>query len=368
MFNMEYYRRGLRAACAGAAQSGALNGKRVLLTGATGLIGSFLADALLLLNAEYGAAVELYAAGRSEAGIRARFGGRMDDPHFHYVPYDATRPVRFDCEADYVIHAATSAHPMAYATDPVGVMKANLIGTMELLAFLRAQGHGRLLMLSTGETYGENPDLPTGFTEADHGWVDAMRARSCYPESKRASETLCASYAAQYGVDALVARLCHVYGPTFTASNSRADAQFIRKALAGEDIVMKSTGSQVRSFCYVADAVAALLALLERGEKGEAYNVANRRSVASIREYAEALADIAGVKVTFDLPSEVERAGYTKVTRAVLNPGRLEGLGWSPRYDLRAAIPDRRTPQERTRDQVYSSGNRWQIENYEATH
>ena len=165
-----------------------------------------------------------------------------------------------------------------------------------------------------------------------------MLPRACYPEGKRAAETLCASYAAQYGVDAVVARLCHVYGPTFTASNSRADAQFIRKALAGEDIVMKSTGSQVRSFCYVADAVNALLTVLAVGEKGQAYNVANRRSVASIRQYAETLADIAGVRVVFDVPPEVEKAGYTRVTRAVLNPAKLEGLGWTPRYDLRQGL------------------------------
>ena len=217
-------------------------------------------------------------------------------------------------------------------------MQANLLGTIRLLEYLRAQGGGRFLLLSTGEIYGENPTLPEGFSEGDHGWVDSMQPRACYPESKRAAETLCAAYAAQYGVDALAARLCHVYGPTFTASNSRADAQFIRRALAGEDIVLKSAGTQVRSFCYVADAAAALLTLLQRGEAGQAYNVANRNSVASIRQYAETLADIAGVRVAFDVPPEVERAGYTRVTRAVLNPGKLEALGWRPRYDLRAGL------------------------------
>ena len=183
-------------------------------------------------------------------------------------------------------------------------------------------------------------NLSDGFSESDYGWLDPMLPRACYPESKRAAETLCASYAAQYGVDALVARLCHVYGPTFTPTNSRADAQFLRKALAGEDIVMKSAGSQVRSFCYVADAVNALMTLLAKGESGQAYNVANRNSVASIRQYAETLADIAGVKVVFDLPPEMEKAGYTKITRAVLNPAKLEGLGWSARYDLREGLTE----------------------------
>lgn len=338
MFNVKYYGKSLRAATSD--YSGFLDGKSLLITGATGLIGSFLADAVLDLNARTGAGVELYAAGRSAEGMRARFGEAVDDPRFHYVPFDATRPAALDFEPDYVIHAATSAHPLAYATDPVGIMQANLVGTAQLLEALRGQGHGRFLLLSTGETYGENPGLPEGFSETDHGWIDTMTPRACYPESKRAAETLCASYAAQYGVDALVARLCHVYGPTFTPSNSRADAQFIRKALAGEDIVMKSAGSQVRSFCYVADAAAALLRLLDAGETGRAYNVANRGSVASIREYAETLADVAGVRVAFDLPPETERAGYTKITRAVLNPARLEALGWAPRYDLRAGLTE----------------------------
>lgn len=338
MFNTTVYNVGLAAAVADIGH--AFDGKRVLVTGATGLIGSFLVDALARLNEREGAGIELYAAGRSEAGIRARFGALADAPHFHYVPYDATQPVALGFEPDFVVHAANSAHPMAYATDPVGIMQANLIGTMQLLEALRAQGHGRFIVISSGETYGEKPDLPDGFAETDYGWIDPMLPRACYPESKRAAETLCASYAAQYGVDARVARLCHVYGPTFTAANSRADAQFIRKALAGEDIVMKSTGSQVRSFCYVADAVNALLTLLVRGERGQAYNVANRHSVGSIREYAETLADIAGVKVVFDLPPEVEKAGYTKITRAVLNPAKLEGLGWFARYDLRAGLEE----------------------------
>ena len=334
MFNTRYYAESLSAATAGVA----LKDASVLVTGATGLIGSFLVEALAQLNESAGAGIGIFAAGRSEAGIRSRFGALAEKPWFHYVPYDATQPVRFDFDADFVVHAATSAHPLAYATDPVGTMQANVFGTARLLEYLRARGGGRFLMLSSGETYGENPGLPEGFSETDHGWIDPMLPRACYPEGKRAAETLCASYAAQYGVDALVARLCHVYGPTFTSSNSRADAQFIRKALAGEDIVMKSTGSQVRSFCYVADAVNALLTLLAKGERGQAYNVANRASVASIRQYAETLADIAGVQVVFDLPPEVEKAGYTKVTRAVLNPAKLEALGWKPKFDLRAGL------------------------------
>ena len=310
-----------------------LQGKRVLVTGATGLIGSFLVEALLSQAAD----VQVYAAGRSEAGMKKRFGDLMGDPRFHYVPYDATRPVSFDFDADCIVHAACSAHPLAYAKDPVGTMQANLLGVMNLLEYLRERPGGRLVFLSTGEIYGENPGLPEGFSEIDHGYIDSMKPRSCYPESKRAAETLCASYALQYGIQAVVARLCHVYGPTFTGTNSRADAQFLRNALEHQDIVMKSEGAQVRSWCYVADAVNALLLLLRKGEAGQAYNVAGR-ATASIREYAQTLAELGDVSLRFDIPPAAEKAGYTQVTRAVLNPAKLEALGWQARYDLRTGL------------------------------
>lgn len=329
--NRTLYNDDLRASLAGLEDW--LRGQRVLVTGATGTIGSFLVDALMLPGMD----VEVYAAGRSREGMARRFGGLLDDPRFHYVPFDSTQTARFDFDVDLIVYGAVSTHPLAYSTDPVGIMKANLVGTESALEYLREHSAAKLAFLSSGEVYGENPDLPDGFRETDHGWVDPMRPRACYPESKRAAETLCAAYVAQYGVDARVARLCHTYGPTFTPSNSRADAQFLRKALNGEDIVMKSDGSQVRSWCYVADAVNGVLWLLRHGEPGQAYNVASR-AIHSIREYAQTLCDIGGVSLRFDLPPDVEKAGYSKVTRAVLNPEKLESLGWRSHYDLRMGL------------------------------
>ena len=326
--NRAIYEQDLKYAAGDAASW--LGGRRVLITGATGLIGSFLTEALLSLNA----GIHVYAASRRPEAAAARFGALADNPCLHLVPYDAARPAPFDFEPDFIVHAACSAHPLAYATDPVGIMQANLCGTMALLESLRNRPEARLLLLSSGEVYGENPDLPDGFGESDFSGIDPMKPRSCYPEGKRAAEALCACYAAQYGVQALAARLCHVYGPTFTPENSRADAQFLRNVLAGEDIVMKSEGRQMRSWCYVADAASAILHLLRHGAPGQAYNVANRCATASIRQYAQTLADLGDVSLRFDLPSDREKAGYTRVTRAVLNPSKLEALGWQPRFDL----------------------------------
>ena len=297
-------------------------GKTVLITGATGLIGSQLVDSFTAAGAEVISAVRNIA----------RAKGRC-------VQYDAAKPLDFDFKADIIVHAACSAHPMAYSTDPAGVMRANITGTMNLLDYAAENG-SRFVFLSSGEIYGNDPVSEKGFTENETGRVDTMNPRSCYPESKRAAETMVAAWAKQYGCDAVVARLCHVYGPSVTPTNSRADAQFLRNALAGEDIVMKSAGSQVRSFMYVKDAARAIMLLCEKGEAGQAYNVSSSLSVGSIREYAGTLAELAGVQLVFENPDDVEKAGYSKVARAVLDPAKLESLDFTPEYDLKNGLKE----------------------------
>jgi len=299
-----------------------LRGKTVAVTGATGLIG--------------GALLRFLAAARKEIRLigLCRSPEKLNIDGVEAVRYDALAELP-DFDADFIVHAASNAHPLAFSSDPVGTMQANLLGSMRLLEKIR--GGGRLLFCSTGEIYGENPALDA-FDENSFGTVDPMRARACYPESKRAAESLCAAYAAQYNADALAARLCYVYGPAITKENSRADAQFLRKALNGEDIVMKSPGSQVRSYCYAADAAAALIALMLKGTAGQAYNIANPMSVSSIRDYARTLADLAGVQLRFELPPEIEQKGYSTVTRAVLNPEKIMKLGWHPLYDLQTGL------------------------------
>lgn len=312
---------------------GRLRGRHIAVTGATGLIGSSLLRGLSAVNAAHGLDMRLTALCRNVDRARLRLG---DVVGLNYLRYDALRPLDAGFRADYIVHAASNAHPLAFSSDPVGTMQANLLGVMNLLERLKEAG-GRLLFCSTGEIYGEGAGI-AAYDEQSFGTIDPMRARSCYPESKRAAETLCAAYHAQHGVDALAARICYVYGPAITDENSRADAQFLRKALSGEDIIMKSHGSQIRSYCYVADAVAALITLLLHGLAGQAYNVANPDSTASIRQYAQTLAELSGVALRFELPPEAEQKGYSTVTRAVQNPARLMQLGWQPRYDLKEGL------------------------------
>lgn len=330
--NREIYLRDVDRAIQALPDVQKLHSARILITGATGLVGAFLTDCLLALSDQNALDLRLYALCRNAARAKERFGERVNA-----IAADVSEATALP-ECDYIIHAASNAHPKAFSADPVGTMLANILGVRNLLEHLRAQGHGRLLFVSTGEIYGDNPAIRDGFAETDFGKIDSMNPRACYPESKRAAETLCASYLSQYRVDSVVARLCYVYGPTITNENSRADAQFLRNALSKTDIIMKSAGAQVRSYCYVADAARALITILSGGESGSAYNVANRAAVRSIREYAEALAKVAGVQVKFETPEDAEKRGYSTVSRAVQKPDRLEALGWKPLFSFEEGI------------------------------
>ncbi len=320
----ELYLEDLRNVLVGFSGLDALCGQRVLVTGAGGLLGSTLVDLLLLIRREWGIDVRPVALARDEASLRARFAS---EDGVEYRAQSVLDPVETE---PLVVHAASPADPRSFSLDPVGTMQANLLGTINLLESLRKRGAGRLLFVSSGEVYGEGAG---DYREGDCGYLDSMNPRSCYGESKRAAETLCASYFRQYGVDSVVARPCHCYGAAITAQNQRADAQFLRNALRGEDIVMKSAGSQVRSYLYAPDAAAALLRVLLSGEKGEAYNLANPNSVLSIRQFAEHIADAAGVQLRLELPSDAEKAGYSVITKATLNAEKLGGLGYRALFD-----------------------------------
>lgn len=302
-----------------------LSGCNILITGATGLIGTCLTQVLM---ARSGKDYHVYATGRDEARAKERFAQFLSDPSFHFIPYDVTMPLEASgVPFHYIIHAASNASPNFFANHPVEVIKSNILGVSHLMEYGISHQMRRLLYVSTGEVYGEGDGHE--FKENFSGYVDCTSSRSCYPSSKRAAETLCVSYAAEYGADVVIARPCHTYGPHFTEKDNRVYAQFIRNVLQGQDIIMKSTGEQFRSWCYVVDCVSALLYILLRGINGQAYNIADNSSNISIRNLAEMIAGIGGKEVVMQLPSDDEKKGYNVVTRSVFSTQKLESLGWS---------------------------------------
>ncbi len=318
-----------------------LQNQRILITGANGLIASYLTDALIKMNEVLRLNMRITALARSKEKARKRFADYLDQEDFELLVGDVCQQDLFKGHTwDYIVHAAGNAHPKAFATQPVETMKANLVGTMNILDYAVSQEVQnkvkKIVFLSSGEIYGETVmTSETGWIEENIGMVDSMNIRACYPESKRAAETLCLSYYNEYSICTIVARLSYIYGATVQEENMRADAQFLRNALMGEDIVMKSEGKQLRSYCYVQDAVEGILLLMLEGKEGEAYNVANNDSNVTIRQYAECLAEVFGVGIRMELPDHIEKTGYSKMQCEVLDATKLCEIGWKPKNGLR---------------------------------
>lgn len=314
-----------------------LNGKKIAVTGGSGLILSALVDILCYANTACGANIDIYLAARTEEEISNRFTEYYGQPWLHYVHYDALKPVAFEFDADYIIHGASNAHPAAYATEPVETLLANVSGLKELLDYAVRAHSKRVLYISSSEVYGRK-DEARPFNEDDYGFVDILNPRACYPSGKRASETLCAAYTQEYGVETVIVRPGHIYGPTANPYDTRATAQFARDVLAGRDIVMKSAGGQLRSYCYMTDCATAILTVLLKGKSVEAYNISNRDSVVSIRQIAEEMAKAAGCKVVFESATDQEQKSYNLMDNSSLNAEKLEALGWKAAYPIEEGV------------------------------
>lgn len=311
---------------------------RILLTGATGMIASVIVDIIMYRNDYCGQKTEIIAVSRDEERAKARFAAYWDSEHFTWFSHDITKPLPELGRIDYILHAASNTHPLAYASDPIGTITANVIGTYQLLEYASMHCCKRFLFFSSVEVYGENKRDVDKFDESYLGYIDCNTLRAGYPESKRIGETLCNAFAAQKEQEFVIGRFSRVYGPTMLSNDSKAIAQFIRKAVAGEDIVLKSEGNQLYSYTYVVDAAVAACYLLMYAEAGSAINVADSNSDIYLKDLAGLLARIAGTKVIYELPDSREQAGYSTATKAVLSTSKVRQLGWLPKTPIEKGL------------------------------
>lgn len=304
------------------------------------MIGSLLVDAILYKNGKDGLNCKVIALGRSAEKGRKRFSYAWNSPLFQFVECDINKASTMseDIRADYVLHLASNTHPVAYATDPIGTITANIIGTQNMLDLAVRCNANRFLFASSNEIYGENRGDTELFDESYCGYIDCNTLRAGYPESKRCGEALCQAYKKQKGMEVVIARLTRSFGPTLQLTDTKALTQFLKNGLSKENIILKSAGTQYYSYTYAVDAVTGLLTVLLKGENGSAYNVADQSCDIQLKDLAKMIADIAGTQVIFDLPDAIEAAGFSKATKARLNGNKLKGLGWEVAYSLKAGI------------------------------
>lgn len=310
-----------------------LRNSSILISGSTGMLCSAVVDVLFYLNVSRDYNIKLYLAGRSKERIDSRY--IMWSYEYSFVEYDANRYVNLEIDypLDYIIHGASNASPAAYVNEPVETMLANSIGTKVLLDLAKRK-QAKLLYVSSSEIYGKK-DNSDSYKENDYRFIDILNPRSCYPTSKRFAETLCSSYCAEYDIDTVIVRPGHIYGHTIIDKDDRASAQFTRSAVRGENIVMKSLGAQLRSYCFVLDCASATLCVLINGECGRAYNISNPNSLVTIRQMAEAIARAGNVQIIIDAPSSQEVKGYNLMDNSALDSTELERLGWCGEYTMK---------------------------------
>ena len=308
-----------------------LRGKSILITGATGLLGVNLIDALMAFGD-----VKVYAVGRSKEKAASRLGEYYSNPNFEFIEQDVCNPFPEALKVDYIIPGASNTHPLAYSQYPIETIMINIKGAEHALNLAERCG-ATVLYMSTVEVYG-NAVGQDVFTEDYTGKLNLATSRSCYTESKRVSEAMCQSYIAERGVNVKIVRLSRVFGPTMLETDSKASSQFIKKAIAGEDIVLKSKGEQFFSYTYVSDAVAAMLYVMINGEVGVAYNISNEKCDVHLKDFAQMCAECNGKDVVFDLPTETEMKGFSIAMQAILDNSKLKSIGFESTYNMKDAV------------------------------
>ncbi len=314
-----------------------LRGSSVLVTGATGLVGSMLVKALACCNRVHNLGMTILPMVRNEKKAQAVFGDMIDRADISLVKADILSPITVDGDVDYIIHGASVTTSKTFVTEPVETIRVAIDGTENLLKLAREKRVKSMVYISSMEAFGiTNPSLES-VKEEDLGYIDVMNVRSSYSEGKRICELLCAAYAHEYHVPVRVARLAQTFGAGVSKEEGRVFAQFAKSAMVGEDIVLHTKGESTGNYCYTADAVAGLITILLKGDTGEVYTVANPATTIQIKDMAKMVADTLSngkTKVVFDIPEDALTYGYAPDVAMHLNSDKLQGLGWKPRYNL----------------------------------
>ena len=309
-----------------------LRNKTIMITGASGMVGSYFVRTLLKLNEVNNMNIHVVCVLRDVKKIGADI---RDNASAEIFIHDVTKPIEYNGDIHFIIHAARPASPLIMKSDPVSTIAANVLGTFHTLELAQKKKAEGYMFISSREIYGQPSENQEFFKEDTYGFVDPLDPRSCYPEGKKAAETMCASFRAQYGLNTKVARLAHTYGPGMSIYDGRVQADFLKNVIFNEDIIMKSEGLPVRTYTYIADAVAGMFMIL-LNSKDMVYNIGDENAKISIRELAEMLVKITPEKelsVKMEIP-EGGTKGCAPFTLGILDSTKLRDIGWKPLYTI----------------------------------
>ncbi|MDQ0200742.1 NAD-dependent epimerase/dehydratase family protein [Neobacillus ginsengisoli] len=322
-----------------------LKDRTILVTGATGLIGSQIIKALLCCNRLKKTNIKIIALARSKKKVQEMFGGLLNKEKLTFYFADIVEPITNDSpiineSIDYIIHGASITNSKFFIEHPVETINISLKGTANILELAKDKKVKSMVYLSSMEAFGVTDSNLEYVKEEDLGYIDILNVRSCYSEGKRMSECLCASYASEYDVPVKIARLAQTFGAGISYTEDRVFAQFAKSVINKTDIVLHTEGKSFGNYCYTRDTVIALLILLVKGNQGEAYTVSNEESNTTIRNMAQMVAEeIADgkIKVVFDIPKEKKTLGYAPDVKMHLSSMKMQALGWKPEIGLKEA-------------------------------
>ena len=316
----------------------ALKGKNILITGATGLIGSFIVKSLCEYEQKCKSGIHIYALVRDEEKAKRVFENYLNNLALHIVVGNINEKIYIDKQLNYIIHGASITDSKSFVEQPVETIDTLINGTKNILDLGKKHKIERFLFLSSLEVYGR-PEENYKVDEKYIGYIDFTSTRSSYSEGKRMAECLCYSYFSEYNVPVVTARLSQTFGPGVDYNDGRVFAQFARCVINGENIGLNTTGRTYRNYCYIRDAVAGIFCILAKGTPGEAYNVANKHTGITIAEMARMVSESENlgygkIKVVFNHPEELQSFGYNPEMKIELITEKLEQLGWKAEVDL----------------------------------
>ncbi len=313
-----------------------LANKTIMITGATGLIGTSFVNALIYADKNKKLNLKIYALVRNKERAEQIFQHQLKDSDvLSFIIGDVESIPDITENIDYIIHAASPTASSYFIEKPVETIKTAVLGTLNILELAKQKNIAGMVYLSSMEIYG-SPKTEDSLKEENVGYIDPLVVRNCYPEAKRQCESLCATYAAEYNIPVVSVRLAQTFGPGVEPNDSRVFAEFARCVMNHTDIVLLTTGTSKRCYLYTMDAVSAILTALLKGEPGKAYNAANQQTYCSIYEMAQEICAKLGnnlIKVKIEL-NEKESKKFSPPHFYNLDTTAIRHLGWIPTTDL----------------------------------